>query len=130
MLDTTPVGSVTWNEASAPTITGHVGFSLLGSPGIECDRIPWAAVSHGVVVDVSENCVAYDGNETVPVANATLSVTSTLDDENEGTLTLHIDAPKQQVMNGWSVEVDALVVDVKFQHASCSGGSSWGFWDI
>ena len=111
-------GTTTWTEASAPTITKSVSFivSVDGGPSVTCERIPWAALSHGVTVDVAENCVADDA----PLASATLMATSTIDATNEGTLTLHFDVPSQDV---------ALVATVSFAHAACSG-SSWGFWDI
>src|SRR5260221_30474 len=88
-----PTDSVfSWAEPSAPTITKSVSFEIgfgTGAVGFACNGIPWAAVSHGVLVDVSENCIAIDSSgTTAQLGTATLSVTSALDSLNEGTLTL------------------------------------------
>ena len=128
MLGGSPVTAVAWEEAGPPTITQHVSFEIAGIPGIECKGIPWSAVEHGVVVDVSENCFGYYDDHQ-PLANVTLSATSTLDDNGLGTVTLHVDMPNQRVSDwGW-MEVDALVVNVTFSRGACSG-SSWGIWDM
>ena len=128
-VDATPANVVVWAEDGPPTVTNRVSFELQGMPGIACDRIPWSAVSHGVVVDVSESCFVYDGSTTAPLANATLWAKSTLDAANEGSLELRFDVPPQEVLNV-AVEVDALVVDMTFRHTQCGGGGTWGFWDI
>jgi hypothetical protein len=120
---------VAWIGGSAPTATNDVSFmaSFANGKSVACERIPWTALSHGVVVDVAESCVVFDPNASTeaPLSVATLSAESTIDGTNTGKLTLHFDVPARD-----DVSIAGLVATVTFAHASCSTGSSWGFWDI
>lgn len=124
---------VAWLDGSAPTVTNDVSFAVSFDDGssVECDGVPWSVLAHGVVVDVAETCVVLDPNEAndAPLSAATLSAESTIDATGAGTLTLHFDVPARDDAIA-NVSITGLVATVTFAHTQCSGGSSWGFWDI
>jgi hypothetical protein len=62
--ETFVMNTVLWAESSAPTVTQHVSFDVLfdGAASVECSRVPWAAVDRGVVIDISEMCIASDAS--------------------------------------------------------------------
>jgi hypothetical protein len=130
------IDAVSWTE-SAPTLTKSVSFSIAfaGGPSVECDRVPWSSLANGALVNVSEECVVVDGSTGAgaDLTDATLSVTSTIDATNEGTLTLHFDLADQAVtlvddnhaVTHVELEVIGLVAKVSFAHAACpSNGCS------
>ena len=124
-----------WTEASAPTLTKSVSFSIsFGTgPSVECNRIAWESLANGAIVNVSQECVVIDGNTGVEahLTDATLSVTSTLDAANEGTITLRFGVPDQPVTPHVEIAIDVLVVNVSFAHAECpSKGCSASAFDL
>ena len=139
--DAFTMGAVSWLEASAPTVTKSVSFSIAfgNGPSVACDGVAWAPLSKGEIVNVSRECVVIDGSTGAEahLVGATLSATSTLDANDEGTVTLHFGVADQPVtlvsgdvaFTHVEVAVDLLVFDVAFAHSQCGGGS-WGFWDI
>lgn len=131
------IDAVSWTEPSAPTLTKSVSFSIVfaGGPSVECDGVPWASLANGALVNVSKECVVVDGSTGAGanLTDATLSVTSTIDATNEGTLTLHFDLADQAVTlvaddhadTHVELEVIGLVAKVSFAHAACpSNGCS------
>ena len=74
---------IAWLDGGAPTATNDVSFMVSFDNGssVACDRVPWSALSHGVVVDVAEQCDVFDPNAATdaPLSAATLSAGATLD---------------------------------------------------
>jgi hypothetical protein len=141
--DAFTMDQVAWTEPSAPTSTNSVSFSIAfgNGPSVECNRVPWSSLANGALVNVSQECVVIDGSNgaEAQLTDATLSVTSTIDATNEGTLTLRFDAPDQTVtlidgdlaFTHVELDVGGLVATVSFAHAECpSSGCSSSAFDL